>query len=106
MPFVQLTDITQKEVMDGFRARFIHTENITVAYWEIQAGAEIPMHTHVHEMMVNVLEGQLELTLDNEVKILEYGTIAVIPSYVPHKAKGITNCRVLDIFYPVREDYK
>lgn len=106
MSFVTVADINGKEVVPGFFGRFIHSDKITIAYWEAKAGSEIPFHHHVHEMMVNVLSGKLELTIGDEVKIIEHGVVGIIPSEVPHKAKAITDCRILDVFYPVREDYK
>jgi len=30
----------------------------------------------------------------------------VIPSGVPHLARGLTECRVIDAFWPARDDYK
>ena len=57
-------------------------------------------------LMVNVIEGKLELNIDGNIRLLEYGTVAFIPGNVPHKAKALTNCKIIDVFYPVREDYK
>jgi quercetin dioxygenase-like cupin family protein len=77
-----------------------------MAYWEIEAGSELPLHDHPHEQIVNVLEGELQLTVEGETKILRPGSVAVIASSIPHSGKAITDCRVLDAFHPVREDYR
>jgi quercetin dioxygenase-like cupin family protein len=106
MSFINISDIKSREIVPGFSGRFIRSANMTIAYWDIKAGASIPVHQHVHEMIVNVIEGKLQLTIDNETKVLEAGMAAVIPSNVPHTATGITACRIIDVFYPVREDYK
>jgi quercetin dioxygenase-like cupin family protein len=105
MGFINLSDIKPKEVAPGFFGRFIHSANMTVAHWEIKAGSSIPVHHHVHEMMVNVISGKLELTIGTETKVLDAGMVAVIPSSVPHTAKAITECKVIDMFFPVRSDY-
>ncbi|MFI5170838.1 MAG: cupin domain-containing protein [Chitinophagales bacterium] len=105
-PFLNIDDLTQREVAPGFFGKFIHSEKITVAYWEVKQGAEIPFHDHVHEMMVNVIEGKLELTIGDKTEIIQFGTVGIIPSNVPHKAKAVTDCKIIDVFYPVREDYK
>ncbi len=106
MPFVQLKDIEQKELLPGFKSRMIHTEKITLAYWEIQAGSILPEHSHPHEQVAaQVLSGRFELTLDGETKVMKAGDIAVIPSNVVHSGRAITDCQLLDVFSPVREDY-
>jgi quercetin dioxygenase-like cupin family protein len=106
MSFIRIADIQEREIVPGFNGRFIHSANMTVAYWRIKAGAVIPLHNHVHEMIVNTIEGELELTVGGEVKILTPGMVAVIPSNVQHTAKAITDCFIIDVFSPVREDYK
>ncbi len=105
MAFVKLSDINPREIVPGFRGQFIHSEKITLAYWDIKEGSSIPVHQHVHEMMVNVLSGKLQLTIGDETRVLEPGVVGLIPSNVPHTAKAITDCKVLDVFYPVRTDY-
>lgn len=106
MSFIKISDLKEVEIVPGFKGRFLHSANTTVAYWRIDQGGIVPVHTHVHEMIVNVIEGTLELTIDAETRTLTSGMAAIIPSNVPHTAKAITDCFVLDVFHPVREDYK
>lgn len=106
MQFINVADISAREIAPGFFGKFIHSDKMTLAYWEAKKDAKIPMHTHVNEMMVNVIEGELELTIGDETRVLTYGTVAVIPGMVPHKATALTDCKIIDVFYPVREDYK
>jgi quercetin dioxygenase-like cupin family protein len=106
MSFIDIEEVQEREIVPGFKGRFFHSANMTVAYWRIKAGSTIPLHNHVHEMIVNVIEGELELTIASETKVMGAGMAAVIPSNVPHTAKGVTDCFVIDIFSPVREEYK
>jgi quercetin dioxygenase-like cupin family protein len=106
MSFHTLSSIPSKEIVPGFHGKFLHSKHMTVAYWDIRAGHSIPFHQHDHEMIVNVIQGKLELTIDQETRVLEAGMAAIIPSQVSHKAKGITDCFVIDVFHPVREDYR
>ena len=49
-----------REIVPGFRGRFVHTENMTFVYWDIKAGSILPDHSHPHEQVVTVIEGELE----------------------------------------------
>ena len=106
MPYVQLEELKEHEIVSGFHARFAHTDHMTLAYWNIDAGASLPDHAHVHEQIVNIIEGDFAFTLDGDTRTLSAGSIVVIPSNVKHSGKAITNCKIIDAFYPVREDYR
>lgn len=104
--FKRISTIEQQEIIKGFKARFVHTESFTMAFWEIEAGAELPEHSHIHEQSTQVVEGSLEFTINGEKKVLTAGMVAVIPSNIKHSGKALTHCKLTDVFCPVREDYK
>jgi quercetin dioxygenase-like cupin family protein len=79
---------------------------MTFAHWNIDSGTTFPEHSHPHEQICCVLEGRLELSIGPGKQIMEAGSIAVIPSGVPHSGLALTECRVIDVFHPVREDLK
>ncbi|MBE9488915.1 MAG: cupin domain-containing protein [Bacteroidetes bacterium] len=101
-----ISEIKQKELLPGIKARFVHTNNNTIGFVELDEGAILPEHFHIHEQTTQIIEGKLEMTIGGETKILEPGMLTIIPSNVPHSARAITYCKVTDVFYPVREDYK
>lgn len=106
MPFIHLSDIEARELLPGFSVKFIHTEKMTLAYWDIKAGSILPEHNHPHEQVAaQVISGEFELTLEGESKVMKAGDIAVIPSNAVHSGRAITDCQLLDVFSPVREDY-
>ena len=106
MSFIDLKNIKEKEIIPGYRAKFLHSENMTFANWEIDAGSDMPEHSHQSEQVSYVLEGEFELCIDGTKKIMKPGLVATIPSDVKHSGKAITNCKILDIFYPLRKEYK
>ncbi|MFV5693500.1 cupin domain-containing protein [Flavobacterium sp. LT1R49] len=103
---IEVDTLTQNEIKEGFKARFVHTENLTLGYWDVEEGAILPMHAHFHEQVTQVLEGKFELTIGEDTKIYEKGQLAVIPPNMVHGGKALTKCKIFDIFCPVREDYQ
>lgn len=106
MPFVEIPQLKEKEVVPGFIGKFLHTENMTVVYWTVKAGSALPEHKHPHEQVACLVSGELEFNLDGEIRTITSDTSVVIPSNVMHSGKALTDCKIIDIFYPVREDYK
>ncbi|MCF6213739.1 MAG: cupin domain-containing protein [Flavobacteriaceae bacterium] len=104
--FYKISEIDSKEIIPGFRGRFVHAKNFTIAFWEIEAGAVLPEHAHIHEQTTQVLEGQLELTINGKTTMCTAGSIVVIPPNAVHKGKALSHCKLTDTFCPVREDYK
>ena len=106
MPFITLDDLEQREPVPGFKGRMVHTDNMTLAYWSIDAGALAPNHSHPHEQVTSVIEGEFELTIGGETRLLATGMAAVIPANTPHSARAITDTRLIDAFHPARDDYR
>ncbi|MGH9384845.1 MAG: cupin domain-containing protein [Vicinamibacterales bacterium] len=106
MPLIALDALQVREIFPGFRARIVHSERTSHSWVEIDSGARFPEHHHPHEQIVNVLEGELELVVRGAVHRLVPGQVFVIPPDVPHHGRAITACRVLDVFAPVRDDYR
>ena len=102
----ELSDIQSKILVKGSTVKFIHSDNITLAYWDFEAGTLLPDHSHPHEQITSIIEGTFELTVGGETKTMKPGSVAVIPPDIRHYAKSVTGCRVIDVFYPVREDYR
>ena len=102
----EIAQIPAREIVKGYNAKFIHTDNMTIAFWEVEAGAVMPVHHHIHEQITYVLEGQLDMTIGGESFSLRPGMYHIIPSNTPHSAVAVMDCKVIDTFSPVREDYK
>jgi len=96
--FRHFSDIATKEIAPGFFSKLIHTDTNTLNFLEVKAGSSIPLHQHIHE--------QCSFAINGDTQILEPGFFAVIPSNVQHGGTAITDCKLLDIFSPVREDYR
>jgi quercetin dioxygenase-like cupin family protein len=101
-----LKNIAPKELAPGLTGYYAHGTNMTLGLVEIKAGSNLPEHKHVHEQITYILEGQLDMNIGGEACTLTAGMYHVIPSNMLHSAIAKTDCKVMDVFNPVREDYK
>lgn len=102
----EIKSLTPKQLAPGLTGYYAHGNNMTLGLVEIKAGSNLPMHQHPHEQITYIIEGQLDMTIDGKECKLTAGMFYVIPSNVIHGATAKTDCKVVDVFNPVREDYK
>ena len=101
-----LETLPAHEIAPGYVARMVHSERMTLVYWDIEAGAPLPEHSHPHEQVCNVLKGEFELVVSGIKHPLRVGDVFVIPPNATHSGVALTSCRLLDVFCPAREDYR
>lgn len=106
MPLFNPRDIPQIELIPGYHVRFVHSDKMTVANWQVEQDAALPEHSHPHEQILNLISGEFDLSVEGTVYHLTAGDTFVLPSNVPHGGKAVTPCHILDVFHPVREDYR
>ena len=70
-------------------------------------GHTVPTHSHPHEQIGMVYGGRAVLRIRDEERIVGKGDFYCIPGGVPHSDTCIGDKPfvMLDIFYPVREDF-
>lgn len=101
-----IKNIKPKELAPGITGHYVHGEKSSFGYIELKKGSQVPMHSHINEQITYIIEGQLDMIIDGVVFSLTDGMYHVIYANVPHSAIAIADCKVIDAFSPVREDYK
>jgi quercetin dioxygenase-like cupin family protein len=97
----------KKVLAPGIVARTFWGEKMLMSLVDIEPGAALPLHSHPHEQHGTIMAGVLHMTIDGETRALTAGDIYVIPGGIVHGAEaGPEGAQVLDIFAPVREEYK
>jgi quercetin dioxygenase-like cupin family protein len=82
-------------------------EKMMMSYVELQPGAIVAEHSHPHEQVGMILEGRAQFFIGGEEKVLGKGDMYRIPGNVKHRVVALEELvKVLDIFHPVREDYR
>jgi quercetin dioxygenase-like cupin family protein len=105
MKYYNLKDASEKEIIKGYLAKYVHTYNMTIQYFNIVSGSPMPEHFHPHEQISMVIKGRFEMNLDGEKMLLEEGSALVIPPNVKHSGMPLTDCYIIDVFHPRRDDF-
>jgi quercetin dioxygenase-like cupin family protein len=106
MKAVAINDITTREIVPGFSGKYYHADNLSIGWLDAKAGHTVPLHSHVHEQVSYVQEGKMLFIIETEEFILEAGMAITVAPNLKHGATAITDCKLIDVFNPVREDYK
>jgi len=104
--FISLDELEPREILPGASARFVHSPSMTMAFWSFEEAVDLPEHSHPHEQITTIIEGEFELTVDGVTRRMRPGDVAVIGGGAVHSGRSITRCRVVDVFHPVREDFR
>ena len=82
-------------------------EHVQFSLVDIPAGGVVGEHSHANEQMGLVLEGEMDFTIGGETRRLRAGDVFRIPGGVPHSVvAGDRTVKVLDVFYPIRDEYR
>ena len=101
-----IKNLPSKEVVAGITGYYAHGDSMSFGYVEIKAGSVLPEHHHVNEQITYIIDGHLDMVIGGKPVSLKNEMYHIIPSDTPHSAIAITDCRLIDTFCPVREDYK
>ncbi len=104
MPFVDISSLKVIERLPGWHGRFFHSSNMTFAHYDFTGGASIHEHFHPQEEVYEVIEGELEITIDGVAMIARAGLVAIVPSNARHSVKALTDGRAIIVDYPSRRE--
>ena len=104
--FITTKDLPDFDLVEGYKAKMLHTNQLSVMHVTVKAGHALPEHHHPHEQITNIIEGEFEMTVDGVTKICKAGDVVVIGGDKPHAGRALTDCRIIDVFNPPREDYQ
>ena len=104
MTYWELNNLKEITLAEGIRARVIAGENITITHVTLDKGAILPEHKHPQEQIVNVIEGELELTVEGQEYVLTRGRVFTLAPNQPHSGRALTEVYVIDVFQPNRAD--
>lgn len=105
MALVDTHNLRVIERLPGWRGRYFHSQNMTFAHYEFTRGSSIHEHFHPQEEVYELIEGELELTIDGVKQIAKPGFVAIVPANARHSVKALTDGRAIIVDYPVRPEF-
>ncbi len=106
MKAVSIDDIKTREIVPGFTGKYYHADSLSIGWIDAKAGHTVPLHSHIHEQVSFVQEGEMLFIIEGEEFILKAGMAITVAPNLKHGATAITDCKLIDVFNPVREEYK
>jgi quercetin dioxygenase-like cupin family protein len=105
MPFVDVGSLRTVEHLPGWRGRYFHSASMTFAHYDFVRGSSIHEHFHPEEEVYEVIEGELEVTIDGVAQIARAGMVAIVPAGVRHSIRALTDGRAIIVDHPARTDF-
>ena len=101
-----VADLARFEAVQGIWMQSFVGGALMANWVTIEPGAAVPSHAHPHEQLGVMMQGEMTLTIGDETRTIGPGDVYAVPPHLPHGATSTDGCLVLDIFTPVREDYR
>jgi quercetin dioxygenase-like cupin family protein len=102
MTFIDTNQLPVVERKPGWRGRYFDSPSMTFAHYEFDAGSSIHEHFHPEEEVWQIVEGELEITIDGVTKRVVPGFVGIVSSNTPHSVKAISSGKAIIVDYPLR----
>jgi len=91
----------------GVEMHAVEAEKMTLSVVAVAPHAVIDEHSHPHEQIGYMVEGEAEFVIEGKSFHVRAGQMWRLPGGVPHKViAGDRPMRAIDVFYPIREDMR
>ena len=108
LKIVKLDEAPSLETVKGRHGAILQSgEKVMMMILTVEPGIPTPPHSHPHEQIGYLLEGQGILFSRGESKEIRAGTSFLIPPNESHNFNAIGNkpAIIIDVFSPPRQDY-
>ena len=109
MTALKYREMPAQAIREGAERRLGHTDNLMLVIVDFYDGPKEqpdPPHSHPHEQVSYVAEGEIIFVLDDQQTHLGPGDVFLVPPGKPHSIQQLTeHVRLVDCFTPVREDF-
>jgi unsaturated pyranuronate lyase len=105
--FVSFDRLAAFQLARGVTAKALFGEGAMLNLVELEPGGVVARHSHPHEQLGLILRGSMTLNVAGTDHLLEAMDGYTLPGGIEHEGvAGPDGALVLDVFRPVREDYR
>jgi len=105
--FISFASASDFALADGVTAKALFGDGAMLNLVELEPNAIVARHSHPHEQLGLILRGSMTLVVAGTDHVLEEMDGYTLPGGVEHEGiAGPEGALVLDVFQPVREDYR
>jgi quercetin dioxygenase-like cupin family protein len=105
--FVQTQDAETFLPEPGMKRQVLaHNDALMLVRHYFEKGWVGARHSHPHDQLVYVVSGSIRVDVDGKIFDVHAGDSFVVDGDVEHQASALEASEVLDVFTPLREDYR
>ena len=109
MAIVKRDEAPKQTIAEGRTRYLAQTDRLMTAVIDFSDGptdVPDPPHSHPHEQLSYVAEGEILFFLGDQKFHLKTGDMFAVPGNIPHSVQLLTaKVRLVDTFTPIREDF-
>jgi quercetin dioxygenase-like cupin family protein len=102
-------EIPWEEMENGWKRKVLFSGQLTFVVLEAKGptSGTVELHSHVHDQVSYIMEGDVEVHIGDETKQISTGGFFRVPSNAPHGVQVLSpKLIVIDAFTPPREDFR
>lgn len=105
--FPEASERGRHTIFPGVTIETAAAERMSLSVATLAPDAVVEEHSHPHEQVGIVIRGRALFIVGGEERMLGPGDLYSIPGGVKHKVIATAEgCQALDVFAPVREEYR
>jgi len=105
-PFGTWSGLDEWEFVDGVRLHAVGGDQVLLCRVRYDPGKQVPWHAHEHtEQVMLILDGEVEITIEDETQTLRAGDVAVVNRGLQHRLYSEGGVTFMEALAPVPLDH-
>jgi len=104
--FIKNRHVTPDEIAPGVTRKIMgYQSDLMLIRVSFEGKTSFPIHSHPHQQITHIIEGEFKATIDGYSEILGPGDSYVVPGNIPHGVESLKSGILIDVFSPRRDDF-